>query len=69
MVLRWVPAKTEGGVEYLEAVGEPTPEQEDEMFAMTDGVVAFTSVDARSDRIKRKKPQEEQQQEGAESDD
>ena len=68
MVLRWVPAKTECGVEYLEAVGEPTPEQEDEMFAMTDGVVAFTSVDARSDRIKRKKPQEEQQQEVAKSD-
>jgi len=58
MVLRWVPAKTEGGVEYLEAVGEPTPEQEDEMFAMTDGIVAFTSVDARSDRIKRRGPQQ-----------
>ena len=69
MVLRWVPAKTECGVEYLEAVGEPTAAQEEEMFAMTDGDVAFTSVDARSDRIKRKKPQEEQQQEVAKSDD
>ena len=69
MARSFVLAKTECGVEYLEAVGEPTPEQEDEMFAMTDGVVAFTSVDARSDRIKRKKPQEEQQQEGVESDD
>ena len=69
MVLRWVPAKTECGVEYLEAVGEPTAAQEEEMFAMTDGAVAFTSVDARSDRIKRKKPQEEQQQEVAKSDD
>ena len=69
MVLRWVPAKTEGGVEYLEAVGEPTVAQEDELFRQMDGVVAFTSADARSDRIKRKKTQEEQQQEVAKSDD
>ena len=69
MVLRWVPAKTEGGVEYLAAVGEPTVAQEDELFRQMDGVVAFTSVDSRSARIKGKKPQEEQQLEDIENDD
>jgi hypothetical protein len=69
MVLRWVPAKTEGGVEYLAAVGEPTVAQEDELFRQMDGVVAFTSVDSRSARIKGKKPQEEQQPEDIENDD
>ena len=58
MVLRWVPAKTEGGVEYLAAVGEPTVAQEDELFRQMDGVVGFTSVSSRSERNKGKKPVE-----------
>jgi hypothetical protein len=58
MVLKWVPAKTEDGVEYLKAVGEPTVAQEDELFRQIDGVVAFTSVSSRSARIKGKKPEE-----------
>ena len=58
MVLRWVPAKTECGVGYLKAVGRPTAAQEDELFRQMDRVVAFTSVDARSERIKQKKRQE-----------
>ena len=54
MVLRWVPAKTEGGVGYLKAVGRPTAAQEDELFRRMSGVVGFTSVDARSERNKKK---------------
>mgnify|MGYP003146385605 FL=1 len=61
MVLRWVPAKTEGGVEYLAAVGEPTVAQEDELFRQMDGVVGFTSVSSRSARTKRRVPQQPQQ--------
>ena len=61
MVLRWVPAKTEGGVEYLAAVGEPTVAQEDELFRQMDGVVGFTSVSSRSARTKRRAPQQPQQ--------
>ncbi len=58
MVRRFVPAKTDGGVRYLKAVGRPTAAQQDELFRQIEGVVAFTSADARSERIKGKKPQE-----------
>ncbi len=58
MVRRFVPAKTESGVGYLRPVGRPTRAQEDELCRQMDGVVSFTSVDSRSDRIKGKKPQE-----------
>ena len=58
MARRFVLAKTEGGVEYLKAVGRPTAAQEDELFRRMSGVVGFTSVDARSERIKQKKRQE-----------
>ena len=64
MVRRFVLAKTEGGVEYLKAVGRPTAAQEDELFRRMSGVVGFTSVDARSERIKGKKSQEPPKREG-----
>jgi hypothetical protein len=55
MVRRFVPAKTDCGVAYLKPVGRPTRAQEDELFRQMDGVVAFTSVDARSERNKSKR--------------
>ena len=63
MVRRFVPAKTECGVEYLKAVGRPTAAQEDELFRRMSEVVGFTSADTRSERIKDKKPQEPPKQE------
>ena len=54
MARRFVPAKTDCGVGYLKAVGRPTRAQEDELFRQMDGVVGFTSVDARSERNKKK---------------
>ena len=50
MVRRFVPAKTEGGVGYLKAVGRPTAAQEDELFRRMSGVVGFTSVDSHPQR-------------------
>ena len=50
MVRRFVPAKTDGGVAYLKPVGRPTRAQEDEHLRKMSGVVAFTSVDSRSQR-------------------
>ena len=64
MVRRFVPAKTDCGVGYLKPVGRPTAAQEDELFRQMDGVVAFTSVDARSERHKGKKSQEPSKREG-----
>ena len=64
MVRRFVPARTKGGVEYLKPVGRPTAAQELEHFRQMDGVVAFTSVDARSERNKGKKSQEPPKREG-----
>jgi len=58
MVRRFVPAKTEGGVRYLKPVGRPTRAQEDELLRQMSGVVGFTSVDSRSERIKRQEPQQ-----------
>ena len=58
MVRRFVPAKTDCGVAYLKPVGRPTRAQEDEHLRKMSGVVAFTSVDSRSQRIKGKKPVE-----------
>ena len=58
MVRRFVPAKTECGVEYLKAVGRPTAAQEDELFRQMSGVVGFTSVDSRSERKKGKERKE-----------
>ena len=58
MVRRFVPAKTECGVGYLKAVGRPTAAQEDELFRQMSGVVGFTSVDSRSERIKRRELQQ-----------
>ena len=63
MARRFVLAKTEGGVEYLKAVGRPTAAQEDELFRRMSGVVGFTSADTRSERIKDKKLQEPPKQE------
>ena len=54
MVRRFVPAKTECGVGYLKPVGRPTRAQEDEHLRKMSGVVGFTSVDARSERNKKK---------------
>ncbi len=54
MVRRFVPAKTDYGVGYLKPVGRPTRAQEDEHFRQMDGFVAFTSVDSRSERNKKK---------------
>ena len=58
MVRRFVPAKTEGGVRYLKPVGRPTRAQEDELLRQMSGDVGFTSVDSRSERIKRQEPQQ-----------
>ena len=63
MVRRFVPAKTEGGVRYLKPVGRPTRAQEVEHLRQMSGVVGFTSVDTRSERIKKKKPQKTSKQE------
>jgi hypothetical protein len=54
MVRRFVLARTDSGLGYLKPVGRPTRAQEDEHFRQMDGVVAFTSVDARSKRHKKK---------------
>ena len=54
MVRRFVPAKTDCGVGCLKPVGRPTRAPEDELFRQMDGVVGFTSVDARSERNKKK---------------
>ena len=58
MVRRFVPAKTDSGLGYLKPVGRPTRAQEDELCRQMSGVVGFTSVDARSERHKGKKPVE-----------
>ena len=63
MVRRFVPAKTEGGVGYLKPVGRPTAAQEVEHLRQMSGVVGFTSVDTRSERIKKQKPQKTSKQE------
>ena len=63
MVRRFVPAKTEGGVRYLKPVGRPTRAQEDEHLRQMSGVVGFTSVDSRSERNKKQKPQKTSKQE------
>jgi hypothetical protein len=63
MVRRFVPAKTKGGVGYLKPVGRPTAAQELEHFRQMGGVVAFTSVDSRSGRTKRREPQQPPKQE------
>jgi hypothetical protein len=54
IVRRFVPAKTDGGVGYLKAVGRQAATQENEHFRQMDGVVTFTSVDSRSERNKKK---------------
>ena len=58
MVRRFVLARTEGGVGYLKPVGRPTAAQEIEHLRQMSGVVGFTSVDTRSERIKRQEPQQ-----------
>ena len=58
MVRRFVPAKTDCGVAYLKPVGRPTRAQEDELLRQMSGVVGFTSVESRSERIKGKKSNE-----------
>jgi len=63
MARRFVPAKTDCGVAYLKAVGRPTAAQIAEQFRRMDGVVAFTSVDSRSARTKRREPQQPPKQE------
>ena len=63
MVRRFVLAKTEGGVGYLKPVGRPTRAQEDEHLRQMSGVVGFTSVDSRSERNKKQKPQKTSKQE------
>ena len=63
MVRRFVPAKTEGGVGYLKPVGRPTRAQEDELLRQMSGFVGFTSVDTRSGRNKKQKPQKTPKQE------
>ena len=54
MVRRFVLARTDSGLGYLKPVGRPTRAQEDELFRRMSGVVAFTSVDSRSERNKKK---------------
>jgi hypothetical protein len=54
MVRRFVLAKTDSGLGYLKPVGRPTRAQEDEHLRKMSGVVGFTSVDARSERNKKK---------------
>ena len=63
MVRRFVPAKTDSGVRYLKAVGRPTRAQEDELLRQMSGVASFTSVDSRSERNKKQKPQKTSKQE------
>ena len=52
MARRFVLARTDSGLGYLKPVGRPTRAQEDELCRQMDGVVGFTSVDSRSQRIK-----------------
>ena len=54
MVRRFVLARTDSGVGYLKPVGRPTRAQEDDHLRKMSGVVAFTSVDSRSERNKKK---------------
>ena len=54
MARRFVLARTDCGIGYLKPVGRPTRAQEDEHFRQMSGVVGFTSVDARSQRNKKK---------------
>ena len=63
MVRRFVLAKTDCGVGYLKPVGRPTRAQEDELLRQMSGVVGFTSVDTRSERNKKQKPQKTSKQE------
>ena len=63
MVRRFVPARTDCGVGYLKPVGRPTRAQEDELLRQMSGVVGFTSVDTRSERNKKQKPQKTSKQE------
>ena len=63
MVRRFVLARTEGGVGYLKPVGRPSAAQEDEHLRQMSGVVGFTSVDSRSGRNKKQKPQKTPNQE------
>jgi len=63
MVRRFVPARTDCGVGYLKPVGRPTRAQEDELLRQMSGVVGFTSVDSRSGRNKKQKPQKTSKQE------
>ena len=63
MARRFVLARTEGGVGYLKPVGRPTRAQEDELLRQMSGVVGFTSVDTRSERNKKQKPQKTPKQE------
>ena len=63
MVRRFVPAKTDCGVRYLKPVGRPTAAQEDEHLRQMSGVVGFTSVDSRSERIKKQEPKKTPKQE------
>ena len=63
MVRRFVPARTDCGVGYLKPVGRPTRAQEDELLRQMSGVVGFTSVDSRSRRNKKQKPQKTPKQE------
>ena len=63
MVRRFVLARTDCGVGYLKPVGRPTRAQEDEHLRQMSGVASFTSVDTRSERIKKQKPQESPKQE------
>jgi len=63
MVRRFVPARTDCGVGYLKPVGRPTRAQEDELLRQMSGVVGFTSVDTRSGRNKKQKPQKASKQE------
>ena len=63
MVRRFVLARTDCGVGYLKPVGRPTRAQEDEHLRQMSGVASFTSVDTRSERIKKQKPQKTSKQE------
>ena len=53
MVRNFIPAKTGGGVGYLQAVGRPTRAQEDELYEPMIGLVGFTSVYSCSARKKK----------------
>ena len=63
MVRRFVLARTDCGVGYLKPVGRPTAAQEVEHLRQMSGVVGFTSVDTRSGRNKKQKPQKTSKQE------